>query len=219
MTLGDITPNSEFISSSIQFLTSGGATAKVTDPTLGTVYATYVYWTADDEPADGAGWYFLEDDNATVNQNARAVPFGDAYCVDRDGTETGAQLVYAGEVQTTPVTKTFNAGFNYIGNCAPTDMTLGDITPNEEFISSSIQFLTAGGATAKVTNPTLGTVYATYVYWTADDEPADGAGWYFLEDDNATVNQNARPIAAGEAFCVDRDGSETEASITIPAAL
>ena len=219
MTLGDITPNSEFISSSIQFLTPGGATASVTDPNLGKVKATYIYWTAEDEPVGGAGWYFAADDDAAYNQNSRVVPFGDAYCVDRDGGEADAELTYAGEVQTTAVTKSLVSGFNYVGNCCPMNLTLGDITPNEEFISSSIQFLTSGGATASVTDPNLGKVKATYIYWTAEDEPVGGAGWYFAADDDAAYNQNSRPIAAGEAFCVDRDGGEADATISIPAAL
>ena len=219
MTLGDIVPNDKFISSSIQFLTSGGATAKVTVDGLGTVYATYIYWTKDDEPVGGAGWYLYDDDTATYNQNSRVIPFGDAYCVDRDGEEPEAALTFAGEVQTTAVTKQLNSKFNYVGNCSPVDLTLGDITPNDKFISSSIQFLTSGGATAKVTIDGLGTVYATYIYWTKDDEPVGGAGWYLYDDDTATYNQNSRVIAAGEAFCVDRDGEEPEATITIPAAL
>ena len=219
MTLGDITPNDEFISSSIQFLTPGGATAKVNDANLGEVYATYIYWTEDDEPVGGAGWYFADDDSATYNQNATLVPFGSAYCVDRASNETEAELVYSGEVQTSAVTKDLVSGFNYVGNCCPKNLTLGDIMPNDEFVSSSIQFLTSGGATAKVNDANLGEVYATYIYWTEDDEPVGGAGWYFADDDTATYNQNSRPISAGEAFCVDRASNETEATITIPAAL
>ena len=121
--------------------------------------------------------------------------------------------------------KGFDAKFNYVcntfvpvgGNRAA--MTLGDITPNEDFVNSSIQFLTTGGATAKVNDANLGTVSATYVYWTEDDGPEDGAGWYFSEDDDAAYNQNARGIPAGSAFCVDRSTGEPEATLTIPAAL
>ena len=98
-------------------------------------------------------------------------------------------------------------------------MTLGDVKPNEDFVNSSIQFLTTGGATAKVTDPNLGEVYATYVYWTEDDQPEDGAGWYFYADDDAAYNQNSRPLSAGEAFCVSRASNENGATVTIPAAL
>ena len=219
MTLGDIKPNSEFIASTIQFLTSGGATAKVTVEGLGTVKAVYSYWTEADGPSDGAGWYLDADENQEFNQNNRIVPFGDAYCVERDALETDAQLVYSGEVDTAPVTKSFNSGYNYIGNCAPTNLTLGDITPNEEFIASTIQFLTSAGATAKVTVEGLGTVKAVYSYWTEADGPSDGAGWYLDADENQEYNQNGRIIEAGSAFCVERDALETEATLTIPSAL
>ena len=217
MTLADVKPNDEFVNSSIQFLTTGGATATVQ---VGgkTQKATYVYWTEDDEPEDGAGWYLKTDDDAEYNQNDRVIPFGDAYCVDRSTGEADAQLTYAGEVQTTPVTKTFAPKFNYIGNCCPKALTLGDIIPNEDFVNSSIQFLTTGGATATVQ---VGgkTQKATYVYWTEDDEPEDGAGWYLKTDDDAEYNQNDRLIEAGAAFCVDRSTGEPDATLTIPAAL
>ena len=219
MTLGDIKPNEEFIASTIQFLTSGGATAKVTVEGLGNVKAIYSYWTEEDGPSDGAGWYLDADGDQEYNQNSRIVPFGDAYCVERDSGETGAALVYAGEVENAPVTKTFNSGFNYIGNCAPANITLGDITPNEDFIASTIQFLTSGGATAKVTVEGLGTVKAIYSYWTEEDGPSDGAGWYLDADGDQEYNQNSRVINAGEAFCVERDSGETTASLTIPSAL
>lgn len=219
MTLGDIKPNDEFVFSSIQFLTSAGATAKVTVEGLGTVYATYNYWTEADDPADGEGWYLVADDGTKYNQNSKVVPFGDAYCVERDGGETGAALVYSGEVQSTPVTKTFNSGFNYIGNCVPTNLSLGDIVPNEDFVFSSIQFLTSAGATAKVTVEGLGVVYATYNYWTEADGAQDGDGWYLVADDAVQYNQNSRIIEAGSAFCVERDGGETTASLTFPSAL
>ena len=219
MTLGDIKPNEDFIASTIQFLTPGGATAKVTVEGLGNVKAIYSYWTEEDGPADGAGWYLDADENQEYNQNARVVPFGDAYCVERDSTETEAALVYAGEVDKSPVTKTFNSGFNYVGNCAPANITLGDITPNEDFIASTIQFLTSGGATAKVTVEGLGNVKAIYSYWTEEDGPADGAGWYLDADENQEYNQNSRVIAAGEAFCVERDSTESDAALTIPSAL
>ena len=214
MTLGDIKPNDDFVESSIQFLTPGGATAKVTFNEK-TYWATYKYWREDDEPEQGEGWYFADDDNGDYNQNSRVVPFGDAYCVDRNGTESDANLVYAGQVEGA-VTKAFTTThFNYIGNCSPTQITLGDLTPNDTFVESSIQFLTSGGATAKVTFNDK-TYWATYKYWREEDEPEQGAGWYFADDENGDYNQNSRVIAAGEAFCVDVNGSETGASITIP---
>ena len=219
MTFGDIMPNEDFVYSTIQLLTSGGATAKVTVDGLGTVEAIFTYWTADDGAAAGAGWYLEADEDAEYNQNSRVIPFGSAYCVNREADETTAALTYAGEVQTTPVTKQLGAKFNYIGNCCPTDITFADITPNEDFVYSTIQLLTSGGATAKVTVDGLGTVEAIFTYWTADDGAAAGAGWYLEADEDAEYNQNSRVITAGSAFCVNRETDETDATITLPKAL
>ena len=217
MTLGDFIPNEDFVNSTIMFLTTGGATARTTFDGA-QVAETYVYWTADDDPEDGAGWYLYADDDATVNQNDKVVPFGQAFCVTRAGAEPDATLTTAGEVQDTPVTLSFVQNMNFVGNCSPVDLTMGDITPNEDFVNSTIMFLTTGGATARTTFDGS-QVAQTYVYWTADDDPEDGAGWYLYADDDATVNQNAIPVPAGQAFCVTRAGAEPDATLTIPAAI
>lgn len=182
------------------------------------VPATYVYWTAGDGAEDGAGWYLEADEDATVNQNGVNVPFGTGFLVYRNGLETDAALTYSGAVDTEPVTRSFaNAQYNICGNCSPVTITLGDITPNEEFVSSAISFMTQGGATARVTFKGS-QVPASYVYWTAGDGAEGGAGWYLEADEDATVNQNSLPLAAGQGFLVYRNGLETDATITIPAA-
>ena len=214
MTLKDLVPNDAFVNSSIQFLTPGGATATVVFKDK-TYKATYKYWRVDDEPEQGAGWYFASDDNGDYNQNSRVIPFGDAFCVDRSLTETDAALVFAGQVEGA-VTKEFTtANFNYIGNCSPVQIILADLTPNDTFVNSSIQFLTSGGATATVVFKEK-TYKATYKYWRESDEPEQGAGWYFASDDNGDYNQNGRIIEAGEAFCADINIRELGASLTIP---
>ena len=219
LTLGDIKPNDAFINSSIQFMTAGGANAKVTFGGK-QVYATYTYWAEGDDPEDGAGWYLAADEDAEVNQNSVALPMGTGFLVSRMGSEAGAQLVFCGEVNTEPVTPSLpNAGYNVVGNCCPTDLKLGDITPNAAFVNSSIQFMTAGGANAKVTFGGK-QVYATYTYWTAGDDPEDGPGWYLAADEDAEVNQNELvTIPAGGGFLVSRMGSEATATVTLPSAL
>ena len=217
MTFGDIKPNDEFVNSSIQLLTSGGATAKVTVDGLGEVKAIFTYWDEDDA-SDGAGWYLDADEDAEYNQNSRVIPFGDGYLVDRMNNEPQAALVYSGEVESQPVTKSLNAKFNFLGNCSPTDITFGDLTPNASFVNSSIQLLTSGGATAKVTVDGLGEVKAIFTYWDEDDA-SDGAGWYLDADEDAEYNQNSRVIPAGAGFLVDRMNNEAGATITIPSAL
>ena len=218
MTLADLVPNDEFVSSSITFMTPGGATPRVTFGGK-QVAQRYVYWTADDGAEDGAGWYLEADEDATVNQNSVNIPFGTGFLVFRDAGESGANLTYSGAVSTEPVTKGFaTSSYNICGNCSPTAITLGDITVNDEFVSSAITFMTSGGATPRVTFGGK-QVAARYVYWTADDGAEDGAGWYLEADEDATVNQNDLPIAAGEGFLVFRDAGEAGATITIPSAL
>ena len=98
-------------------------------------------------------------------------------------------------------------------------MTLGDIVPNDEFVNSSIQFMTAGGANAKTTFGGK-TVTAKYIYWTEDDEPEEGAGWYLDADGDAEVNQNDLvTIPAGAGFLVSRPAAEATATVTLPSAL
>lgn len=218
MTLGDLQPNDAFVSSTISFMTQGGATAKVSFNGE-QVWASYTYWAEGDGAEDGAGWYLEADEDATVNQNGVVIPFGTGLLVYRDGSEADAQLTYSGAVSTEPVTKSFpNAQYTVCGNCSPVDITLGDITPNEAFVSSTISFMTPGGATAKV-NFNGEQVWASYTYWAEGDGAEDGPGWYLEADEDATVNQNDLPIAAGQGFLVYRDGSEADATITIPAAL
>ena len=220
MTLGDLVPNDEFVNSAISFMTSGGATARVSFDNK-QVAATYVYWAdADDTEAGEAGWYLEDDEDATVCQNNVSVPFGTGFLVFRTVSETGANLVYSGAVSTDPITKGFpTASYNVCGNCSPVAITLGDITPNDQFVNSAISFMTSGGATARVTFDNK-QVPASYVYWAdADDTEAGEIGWYLEADEDATVCQNGVEIAAGQGFLVFRTGSETGATLTIPSAL
>ena len=216
MTLGDLVPSDDFVSSTISFMTSGGATAKVNFKGA-QVSAIYSYWTEEDAE-DGAGWYLEADGDATVNQNSVNIPFGTGFLVFKDAGESDATVTYAGAVSTDPVTKSFSvSGYNICGNCSPVDITLGDITVSDDFVSSTISFMTAGGATAKV-DFKGSQVSAIYSYWTEDDAE-DGAGWYLEADTDATVNQNDVVITAGTGFLVFRDAGESAATITIPAAL
>ena len=219
MTLGDLVPNEDFVFSSIQFMTAGGANVKTTFKGK-TVTAKYVYWTAEDDPEDGAGWYLDADGDAEVNQNSVSIPMGTGFLVSRANTEADGALVFSGEVNKNPVTPALpNIGYNVVGNCCPTDLTIGDITPNEDFVFSSIQFMTAGGANVKTTFKGK-TVTAKYVYWTAEDDPEDGAGWYLDADGDAEVNQNDLvEISAGGGFLVSRANTEPDATVTIPSAL
>ena len=217
MTLGDIKVNDEFVNSKLVFMTTGGATARTTFGGK-TVAQEYVYWTEEDAE-DGAGWYLAKDEDATVNCNDVELPFGSGILVYRTTSEADAQLVCSGQVSTTPVTKGFpNSGYTPIGNCCPLQISLGDITVNDDFVNSKIVFMTTGGATARTTFGGK-TVAKEYVYWTEEDAE-DGAGWYLAKDEDATVNCNdSITFEAGDGFLVYRTASEVSATITLPKAL
>ena len=77
----------------ICFLTSGGATAKVTFNGK-QVPAMYVYARTEDEPEDGIGWYLLADNDYAVNQNDEIkIKAGEGFLVSRTGSETNAALI------------------------------------------------------------------------------------------------------------------------------
>jgi hypothetical protein len=119
-----------------------------------------------------------------------------------------------------------DADFNYVGasfvpvNGDKAGMTLGDITASDDFLFSTIQFWTNGGANKRVTVNEFENVTANYVYWgDASWTAANVAGWYLESDTSAKYPQNDVEIAAGGAFIVSRYASEPDVVITIPGAL
>ena len=219
MTLGDIKVNEDFVNSKLVFMTTGGANAKTTFGGK-QVEKSYVYWFAADDPEDGEGWYLAKDEDATVNCNNEPLPYGDGILVSRMSGEPDAQLVCAGQVSTTPVTKEFpNSGYTPVGNCCPMTIKLGDITVNEDFVNSKLVFMTTGGANAKIEFGGK-MVEKSFVYWTADDDPEDGAGWYLAKDEDATINyNNLIEFEAGEGFLVSRMSGEPDAAMILPKSL
>ncbi len=219
MTLGDIKVNEDFVNSKLVFMTTGGANAKTTFGGK-SVQKAYVYWAAGDDPEDGEGWYLAADEDATVNCNDVELPYGTGFLINRMSGEPDAALIYSGQVSTTPVTKEFpNSGYTPMGNCCPMEISLGDITVNEDFVNSKLVFMTAGGANAKTTFGGK-SVQKAYVYWTAGDDPEDGAGWYLAADEDATINCNETiKFAAGEGFLVNRMSGEPDATMTLPKSL
>ncbi len=197
-------------------MTAGGANAKV--DFNGKQVAAKYYYVTEDDAEDGAGWYLQADEDYEYNQNDVLLPYGDGFLVNRAGGEADATVTFAGEVSTTPVTKGFDrAGYNITGNCTPSKITLGDITPSEDFSNSFIAFMTAGGANAKV--DFNGKQVAAKYYYVTEDDAEDGAGWYLQADEDYEYNQNDVEIEAGEGFLVNRASGEPDATITIPAAL
>ena len=221
LTLGDIKVTDGFVNSAITFLQPNGLTKTVYSEDLGkTVREQYVYWFAEDEPEEGEGWYFMQDDDGEYNQNSRVIALGEGYYVQGTISEIGESLVFSGEVPGATPLEITSAQMNWFGNCSPTKITLGDITVSEDFVNSAITFLQPSGLTMTVYSDDLEkTVREQYVYWFAEDEPEQGAGWYFMQDDDGEYNQNAREIEAGAGFYVQGTISEIGESIVIPSAL
>ena len=222
MTLGDITVTEGFVNSAITFLQPSGLTKEVYCEGLGkTVREQYVYWFEEDDPEQGAGWYFKADEDGEFNQNSRVIALGEGYYVQGTGKEIGESLIFSGTVKdTSTALVTTTAQMNWFGNCSPTKITLGDITVSEGFVNSAITFLQPDGLTKEVYSEGLEkTVREQYVYWFEEDDPEQGAGWYFKADEDGEFNQNAREIEAGAGFYVQGTGKEIGESIVIPSAL
>ena len=222
LTLGDITVTEGFVNSAITFLQPSGLTKEVYCEELGkTVREQYVYWFEEDDPEQGAGWYFKQDVDGEFNQNARVIALGEGYYVQGTSSEIGESLIFSGAVQDAPTAlEITSAQMNWFGNCSPTKITLGDITVSEDFVNSAITFLQPSGLTKEVYCEGLGkTVREQYVYWFEEDDPEQGAGWYFKQDVDGEFNQNTRAIEAAEGFYVQGTSSEIGESIVIPSAL
>ena len=181
--LGDIKPNAAFISKgTLQTFTSAGKAGPVylyiNDPELMELFEA------------PEGWYLASDDEMTDCKNSEPLPFTTGFVAK--SSASGSQLTYAGEVKGTK-TEIPIGGFTLTGNCAPTDLTLGDFTPNAAFISKgTIQVFTSAGKAGPV-----------YLYIN-DPELMElfeaPAGWYLASDDEMTDCKNAEPVNAGDAF-------------------
>ena len=221
ITLGDIKVTDGFVNSAVTFLQPSGLTKTIYCEGLGkTVNEQYVYWFAEDDPEQGEGWYFKADVDGEFNQNAREIALGEAYYVQGTSKEIGESLIFAGEVPGEATLEVTTAQMNWFGNCSPTKITLGEITVSDGFVNSAVTFLQPSGLTKTVYSEGLGkTVNEQYVYWFAEDDPEQGAGWYFKADVDGEFNQNAREIEAGEGFYVQGTSKEIGESIVIPSAL
>ena len=233
-TLGDLIPGENFSLSTLQFVTGTGATKKFLLPNGDLVSGQFEYWRADEiddaDLPDGAtavsGWYLWNaDEDAMYLMNSVQIPEGGCFAVD--ARDTGATIGGAGQVDSEDtVCPLVKGDFNWFGNCTPINLTLGDITVNDEFSLSTLQFVTGTGATKKFTLPNNDLVSGQFEYWRADEiddaDLPDGAtavtGWYLWNaDEDAMYLMNATPVASGSGFAVD--ARDTDASIIIPSAL
>ena len=196
-TLGDITPNAAWIEMSdvIQTFTAEGKAD-----------VAYMYVTKATAEAYGVapGWYNTEDVMAETLMNGVPIPYAAGYVAKSGGT--GAALTFSGAVKNS-VTEIPVGGFTITANVTPVDLTLGNITPNANWIEMSdvIQTFTAEGKAD-----------VAYMYVTKATAEAYGVapGWYNTEDVMAETLMNAVPVPAGSGF-VAKSGAEG-ATLTLP---
>ena len=217
MILGDIAASADWMSGSDEVMTlkANGATDKA-----------YTYVNATEAAGFGcpAGWYLTSDfNNDSIEdltpycKNSEPLPLGNGLLVLVGSAST--TLTYAGEVLTADQAIALKGGaeYNITGNISPVDITLGDITAGNDWMSGSDELMTlkANGATDKA-----------YTYVNATEAAGFGcpAGWYLTSDfNNDSIEdltpycKNAIPVEAGEAFIVLVGSAST--TLTIPSAL
>ena len=225
MTLADVKANDDWdlTNDTIQFLNAGGGTRVREDGYT----AEYTYVTAEYADMLGCevGWYQFDALNAGEDfltpEAGDDFSFG-AGAVVQVGTPT-AGLLCAGEVakgaQTVIAEK---SGWNIMGNPLPINMTLADVTANDDWdlTNDTIQFLNAGGGT-KVREDGYTAEY-TFVNAEYADMLGCEVGWYQFDALNAgedflTPDEEDNAVTAGTAF-VAQTGS-TNAGIQFKAAI
>ena len=219
-TLGDMKVGGAFSLSTLSFLNDDGSTKSFTIDNLDADQFFY-YFEAD---LDGTayegqpGWYFVDGDSELHPANQIEVPFGTGFYIE--GAEDDASIVFAGlVVDAAQPIDIVNGVYNFIGNCSPADLTLGDIGVDGMYSLSTISFLADDGSTKSFTIDNLDADQFFY-YFEAD---LDGTayegqpGWYFVDGDSELHPANNIPIYAGDMFYVE--GAEDDAQILIPSAL
>ena len=219
MILGDIAASADWMTGQdeVKTLLANGAVDKA---------YTYVSKDLAAEVGCLAGWYLTED----VNDDSKMDTLSD-YCKNSDPLPLGngllvlvgsssTTLTYAGEVPAAdqPIALKGGAEYNITGNVSPVDITLGDITASNDWMTGQdeLKTLKANGAVDQA---------YTYVGKDLAAEVGCLAGWYLTEDVNddskmdtlSDYCKNAIPVKAGEAFIVLVGTAST--TITIPSAL
>ena len=217
MILGDIAASADWVTGSdeVKTLLANGAVDKA-----------YSYVGAKDAADWGcpAGWYLTADvkddsigDLTPYCKNNDPLPLGNGLLVLVGSSST--TLTYAGEVLSAdqPIALKSSYAYNITGNVSPVDISLGDITASDDWMTGSdeLKTLKANGA-----------VDQAYTFVSAKDAADWGcpAGWYLTADvkddlieDLTSYCKNAIPVRAGEAFVVLVGTAST--TITIPSAL
>ena len=223
MTLGDIKPDGNvFMYSTIDFLNPDGTNHYLEEGPDAGKMESYIFIPAEYTGTGIEGWYHSDDtsgDNKCYND--RIIKLGEAYCVSCIEGEEDAAITYSGVVSDEETTFYVELGFNYLGNCAPKQIGLGDITADGNvFMYSTIDFLNPDGTNHYLEEGPDAGKMESYIFIPAEYAGTGIEGWYHSDDTSGDGKcYNDRPVAAGDAFCVSCIDGEEGAAFVLPAAL
>ena len=230
MCLGDLKFNENFRVSELQILEDGGNTMLLdwADYPLiehgeEDLQAIFDYVAAKDAGAGGEGWYLAQDGDFAYNMNEWLIPFGWQFVIDCG--DRNAQIIGNGEVDRETEEFDLERGvYNYLGNCTPCKMTLGDLILGANFRVSELQILEDGGNTMVLDWEEFPLIdhgdedlQAIFGYVAAKDAGEGGAGWYLAQDGEFAYNMNEWLLESGDGFVIDC--GDRNASIIVPSAL
>ena len=183
LTLGMITPSADFDAESptgggtIQFINADGSWGVAAQ-----------YW------ANYGGWFIL---GTETEINDTVLPKGGAFIVQ---SAAAATFMCAGEIGLSAFTVNVPAGSSQLGNCIPTALTLGNITPSADFDAES----PTGGGTIQFINAD-GSWGVAAQYW------VNYGGWFILGTETLI---NDTSLTQGLGFIIQ---SAADATFTYPA--
>ena len=163
----------------------------------GEVVASYYYATKDESGLAADGWLDENSESATY-----PIKPGQCFAIE---TAQESKITNAGEVNAGDTEFVATAGFVFIGNIAPVDISVQDIVLDPTTATSwtdNIQLFEAGS----------GEVLASYYYATKDESGLADNGWLDENSELATAT-----IKAGEGFAVETANDGVK--VTLPSAL
>ncbi len=214
--LGEFLPNENFVSAqdTIQFATEDGNW----EDQLTYLSKQFFIDALGEEDAEAytPGWYDLFDEYAEYCLNDTDVPYAKGFAAS--AAEKNAKIRFRGEVPKANTSVALTAGkLTWMGNASVVTLKLGDIVPNENFVSAqdTIQFATEDG------NWEDQLTYLSKQFFIdalgEEDAEAYTPGWYDLFDEYAEYCLNDTDVTAGKAFCAS--AADDGVVIVIPSPL
>ena len=179
--------------------TSWADNIQVFEEGSGEVIASYYYATKDESGLTTDGWL----NSAGTDLATYAIKPGQCFAIE---TAQESQITNAGEVNADDTEFTATAGFVFIGNISPVDISVQDVVIDPLTATSwtdNIQLFEAGS----------GEVIASYYYATKDESGLTEDGWL----NSAGTDLADATIHAGEGFAVET--ANDAVTITLPSAL